>query len=158
MKTDARAFEKPGTQRGFTIIELLIAVAVIAVLAAIAVPAYISFIQKAKETAVISYLAKMRSAQETHKLDDASSFYSGSFDELETTGFIPAAAGAASRVEHEYQLDLAAGVLGGEPFWSVLAAPLSTSPKARHFYVDQTGVLRYAVGAPAGPSSTPVGQ
>jgi type IV pilus assembly protein PilE len=158
MKTDARAFQTAGMQKGFTLLELLIAVAIVAVLAAIAVPAYISFIQRAKETAVISYLMKVRSAQETFKLDDASSFYSGSFDELETTGFIPAAAGAASRVEHEYQLDLAAGALGGEPFWNILAAPLSTSPKARHFYADQTGVLRYAVGAPAGPSSTPVGQ
>ncbi|CAG1066219.1 Type II secretion system protein G [uncultured bacterium] len=158
MTTYVRAFKTAGKQKGFTLLELLIAVAIVAVLAAIAVPAYISFIQRAKETAVISYLTKMRSAQETYKLDDASSFYSGSFDELETTGFIPAAAGAASRVEHEYQLDLTAGVLGGEPFWNVLAAPLSASPKARHFYADQTGILRYAVGAPAGPGSAPVGR
>ncbi len=158
MTTDVRAFKTAGKQKGYTLLELLIAVAIVAVLAAIAVPAYISFIQRAKETAVISYLTKMRSAQETHKLDDSSSFYSGSFDELETTGFIPAAAGAASRVEHEYQLDLTAGVLGGEPFWNVLAAPLSASPKARHFYADQTGILRYAVGAPAGPGSAPVGR
>lgn len=148
---------KPGRkQRGFTLVEIIIVVAIIALLAGVAVPAYISFIQRAKETAVLAYLGKVKKAQETHRLEDAVDRYSGSFDELETTGFVEGSVGAASRVANEYQLDLSAGVSSGEPFWNILADPLSLNPKARHFYIDQTGVVRYSVGAPAGPGSQPV--
>lgn len=143
-------------QGGFTLVELLIVIAVIAVLTAIALPAYNSFIQRAKETAVISYLTNVKKAQETYRLEDAANLYSGSFDDLETTGFLNDSSGAASRLEHEYQLDLVSGISSGQPYWNILAAPVYLNPKARHFYVDQTGVVRYAVGASAGPSSPPV--
>lgn len=149
-------FKPRKKERGFTLVEIIVVVAIISILAAVAVPAYISFIQRAKETAVLAYLGKVKKAQETHRLEDAADQYSGSFDELETTGFVELAVGAATRVAHEYQLDLSAGVSSGEPFWHILADPLSMNPKARHFYVDQTGVVRFAVGAAAGPGSPPV--
>ncbi|MBI2400709.1 MAG: prepilin-type N-terminal cleavage/methylation domain-containing protein [Deltaproteobacteria bacterium] len=143
-------------ERGFTLIEIIIVVAIIAILAAIAVPAYISFIQRAKETSVLVYISKVKKAQETFRLENAADQYSGSFDELETTGFVEASVGAATRVAHEYQLDLSAGVSSGEPFWHIQADPLALSPNARHFYIDETGVVRYAVGASAGPGSAPI--
>lgn len=143
-------------QSGFTLVEVIIVVAVIFVLASIAVPAYLSFIQRAKETAVLAYLGKVKKAQETHRLENAADQYSASFDELEATGFVEGAVGAATRVAHEYQLDLSAGVSSGEPFWHVQADPLSLNPKARHFYIDQTGTVRFAVGSSAGPGSQPM--
>jgi prepilin-type N-terminal cleavage/methylation domain-containing protein len=145
-------------QRGFTLVEIIIVVGIIAIIAAIAVPAYVSFIQRAKETAVVAYLTKVKKAQESHRLKNAADLYSASFDELETTGFFEGAVGAASRVAHEYQLDLSAGVSSGVPFWNIIADPLSLNANARHFYVDQTGVVRYAVGASAGPGSQPLTQ
>jgi len=147
------SFKPRKKQSGFTLVEIIVVVAIISLLAAVAVPAYISFIQRAKETAIVAYLGKVKKAQETHRLENAADRYSGSFDELETTGFVEGAVGAATRVANEYQLDLSAGVSSGEPFWNILADPLSLNPKARHFYIDQTGILRFAVGAPAGPGS-----
>ena len=153
---NARPFKPLEQERGFTFVEIIVVTLVISILAAIAVPTYLSFIQRAKETAVVVYLSKVKKAQETHRMDDPDGLYSPSFDELETTGFVHPSVGAASRAEHEYQLELAAGVSSGEPFWNVLATPHSLNPKARRFYADQTGVVRYAVGAPAGPGSPPV--
>lgn len=156
MMPSVMSFNPRKKQSGFTLVEIIIVVSIIAIIAAIAVPTYLSFIQRAKETAVLAYLGKVKKAQETFRLENAADQYSGSFDELETTGFVELAVGAATRVAHEYQLDLSAGVSSGEPFWHILAGPLSLNPKARHFYVDQTGVLRFAVGAAAGPGSPPV--
>jgi prepilin-type N-terminal cleavage/methylation domain-containing protein len=148
---------KPGRRDGgFTLIEIIVVTAIIAILVSIALPAYNAFIQRAKETAVISYLSKAKKAQEVFRLTDPVEQYSASFDELEVTGFVEDSVGGASRVEHEYQLDLVAGVSLGESVWNIVASPVTFTPKARHFYVDQTGVMRYAVGAPAGPGSPPL--
>ncbi|MCC6501781.1 MAG: prepilin-type N-terminal cleavage/methylation domain-containing protein [Deltaproteobacteria bacterium] len=138
---------------GFTLVELLIVVAIVAVLVAVAVPSYISFIQRAKETTVQAYMGKVRKAQEVYRFSDPAGGFSGSFDDLETTGFVEPATGAVSRIENDYRMDLAAGISSGEPFWNILATPLAPNPKAKYLYIDQTGYIRYAVGAPAGPTS-----
>jgi len=152
MTTCGMSLRRKG-EGGFTIIELLIVVAILAVLAAVAVPAYISFIQRAKETSVQAYMGKVRKAQEVYRFSDTANAFSGSFDDLETTGFVEPATGAASRIENDYRMDLAAGISSGEPFWNIIATPLIPNPKAKYLYIDETGFIRYSVGAPAGPTS-----
>lgn len=144
------------SEAGFTLVELVIVTFLIGILAAIAVPTYISFIQKAREATAISYLSKAKKAQEVYMIDNLAGLYSASFDELETTGVIESGVGVATRVVQEYQFDLTAAVVAGESVWSIAASPLSANPGARHFYVDQTGVIRYAVGGAANAASAPV--
>lgn len=143
---------------GFSIIELVFVTGLISIIVAIAIPMYVSFIQKARETSIISYLDKARRAQEIYVLENPAGLFSGSFDELETTGYITPSTGAASRVEEAYQLTLSSGIVSGLPVWSITASPVAANPNARHFYIDQTGVMRFAVGAAAGPSSPQVQQ
>ncbi|CAI09028.1 Pilus assembly protein [Aromatoleum aromaticum EbN1] len=57
---------------GFTLIELMIAVAVVAILAAIAVPSYMESIRKSRRSDATTSLAKIQLAQETYRLNNNS--------------------------------------------------------------------------------------
>lgn len=140
-------------QGGFTVIELLFIMAIIGILAVIALPLYNRFIQKARETSVISYLAKVVRAEELHYLDSPTVSYSADFDELEATGMIEPSIGTSTRVEHDYNFSLNAGLAAGKPFWNVGANPVNGDTSARWFYADETGVIRFETGSAAGPAS-----
>lgn len=74
----------PGPQggkkaRGFTIIELMIAVAVIAVLASVAVPVYTDYVTRARLVDAIGALSVLRASMEQHYQDNRSYETSGNF-------------------------------------------------------------------------------
>ena len=163
----------PGQCRGgFTLIELLIAVAVVGLLSAIAIPSYLNFVQRARETAVIQYLREVHKGQQEWRLETDSDGYSGDFDELEETGFIPdsvnfvrtrrrsvrrgqATRTTSSRVVQKYQLDLTSTDNPSDlslNTYTIYASPQDGNTKVRWFYLDQTGVIRYRNGRR--PSST----
>jgi len=56
-------------QRGFTLIELIVVMAIVALLASIAAPRYFNSLQKSRETALRSSLAVMRDAIDQYAAD-----------------------------------------------------------------------------------------
>jgi prepilin-type N-terminal cleavage/methylation domain-containing protein len=58
-----------GRERGFTMIELLVVVAIIGALAAIAIPAYFSYVNKAKLTVAINTMSTIRKTLEAFNID-----------------------------------------------------------------------------------------
>lgn len=56
-------------QKGFTLIELMIVVAIIGILAAIAIPAYQNYIAKSQVTRVLAEISPMKTAIETNLLN-----------------------------------------------------------------------------------------
>lgn len=165
--------EGPASHRGgFTLVELLTGLAVVAVLAAVGVPAYLGFVQRAREAALMCYLREVHTGQLAWRLETEASGYSGDFDELEESGFIPDAQNfqrvrrrtprrgptqtSSSRLVQTYRLDLTAQEDSATQTntYSITAYPPDRGRNVRWFYLDQTGMIRAGKGS-VGPDSQP---
>lgn len=78
MKRSPRV-SKPGLSRGFTLIEVMIVVAIIAILAAVAVPSYRDYILRGRLTEATNGLAAMRAEMERHFQDNRTYVTVGAF-------------------------------------------------------------------------------
>jgi len=161
-------------EAGFTLIELLIGLAIVGLLAGIAIPTYLGFLRRARETAVVHYLRALSKGQELWRAETDSLGFCGDFNELEESGFVPDAVNfvavrrraaartgrtvtTSSRVVKGYRIDLrdTEDPSGGSYTYYARAYPQDGSRKVRWFYVDQTGIIRGGVGA-ATASSPPI--
>ncbi len=61
---------KAKTQRGFTLIEIMVTVAIVAILAAIALPSYTAYVQRGKIGEAIANLSSMHVNMEQYFLDN----------------------------------------------------------------------------------------
>ena len=69
-------------ERGFTLIELLVVIFIIGILAAIAIPSFLSQKDKAGDAAAKSYARNMQTAEETYYTDNAT--YTATLTDLQT--------------------------------------------------------------------------
>ena len=67
MRNAAPFAKKP--EQGFTLIELMVVVAIIGVLAAVAVPAFSSYIYKSRAAEAVNFLAEIRQRQESYRAE-----------------------------------------------------------------------------------------
>lgn len=93
------------SSRAFTLIELLIVVAIIGVLAAIAIPSYTNYMIRARRADAKTALEQLRAAQEMRRSEKGS--FSTSLAELQTTYGVPTVAGPPGTPDYAILLNSA---------------------------------------------------
>ena len=139
------------TKQGFTLIELMIVVAIIAIISAIAIPNLLRSRVQTNESAAIQNLRTVVSAQTAFQATNYS--FATTFDEL--TGATPAFLDGDWDPAHGGYLF----VLGGDPDnFTLNANAKQYGVTGNHgYYTDASGVIRYAVMADADGTGAPIG-
>jgi type IV pilus assembly protein PilA len=131
--------------RGFTLIELMIVIAIIAIIAAIAIPNLIEARKNGNEAAAIGTLKTVSSAQtlfrEGDKDNNGSNAY-GDLTQLSNVSLIDPVLGSGTKQGYRYIV--VAGALTPEFLWYAVANPASPRTTGdRYFATNMGGVVYY---------------
>ena len=169
-KLEARSVTRRSRDVGFSLIEVLVVIAIILIIAAIAIPRLLQSRMAANEAGAVAALRTIATVQVTYNF----TYQQGFAPSLAALGPPPpgnqANANQAGLVDEVLASSIRNGYtfvyvpidtsgLGAPDRYTVNANPVAVGQTGqRYFYVDQTNVIRYAVGGAAGPNSTPIPQ
>jgi prepilin-type N-terminal cleavage/methylation domain-containing protein len=153
-------------ERGFSLVELLIVVAVILIIAAIAIPNFINAKLRANESAAVENLRTITSANVVYSTTWQTG-YAATLATLGGNSATPTATAAGlldsvltSGAKSGYNYSYSAGPAdpsGNIDSYIINAAPnVPGQTGVRYFYTDQTAVIRYNATQPAGPTDLPI--
>jgi type IV pilus assembly protein PilE len=131
---------RQGAAPGFTLIELMITVAIIAILAAVAMPSYQDYVRKGRRADAQAFLQEVVARQQ-HFLLDRRAYASGAIDAA--TSATPPGLGMTlpASISTYYTVALATDNTAAPPSFTVTATPTGTqaSEKCGTLTIDQRG-------------------
>jgi prepilin-type N-terminal cleavage/methylation domain-containing protein len=129
------------TYKGFSLLELLITVAIIAILAGVAVPAYQTYADRAQDMDAQMVLRSIGSAQERHRMLAGGYFNQGGLPSQQSTDALVAGLLGGVRINAKYYFFSIVSVSSGPPPAFVARASSRRQP-SKFFTIDQNDCLR----------------
>ena len=123
-----KSYKRAERQTGFTLIELMIVIAIIGIISAVAFPSYSSYMTKSRRADAKITLTKMADAQERWYLQN--SIYTADVDDI----------GGDTSPDGNYTMDIASGDINGYVMTATATADQSNDTTCLVFTLASTGL------------------
>jgi len=142
-------------QKGFSLIELLIVVAIILIIAAIAIPNLIKSKMAANEASAVGSIRTINTSEVAFASACPDQGFTGTIADFATgAATCPGASGLldsqlVTRTKSGYTFGLASAGATPRTSYTVVGDPNNATSGTRHFFSDESGVIRYDPAAAA---------
>lgn len=136
------------SKKGFTLVEIMIVVAIIVLLAAIAIPNLLRARLSANEATAIAAMRTLSTAMESYRAAQSPPAYPNALTNLNASNppYIDSVLAGGNKSGYTFT------VAGGGNTYGITAAPQTANVTGvRSFYVDQSGVVRVGTDAAGTP-------